>query len=189
MIRKRVCILGSGNAGLYAAIMLKTQRRGLDVQVVGSQEIGIVGVGESSTEHVSYVMKALGLTTEEIIKECHATFKFGVWFDWQKEQYVHSLINSNFDIGGGTLMGGFSGGTHGFSIGHIGPEAAVGGPIGLIKNGDVIEIDADKGVLKVNLSIKELKKRKKKWKPKKLNIHQALFGNILNLLDQLLKVQ
>ena len=112
MIRKRVCILGSGNAGLYAAIMLKTQRRGLDVQVVGSQEIGIVGVGESSTEHVSYVMKALGLTTEEIIKECHATFKFGVWFDWQKEQYVHSLINSNFDIGGGTLMGGFSGGTH-----------------------------------------------------------------------------
>ena len=49
MTRKRVCILGSGNAGLYSAIMLKTQRRGLDVQVIGSQEIGIVGVGESST--------------------------------------------------------------------------------------------------------------------------------------------
>jgi dihydroxy-acid dehydratase len=63
--------------------------------------------------------------------------------------------------------GRFSGGTHGFSIGHVGPEAAVGGPIGLIKNGDVIEIDADKGFLKVNLSSKELAKRKKKWKPKK----------------------
>ena len=64
--------------------------------------------------------------------------------------------------------GRFSGGTHGFSIGHVGPEAAVGGPIGLIKNGDVIEIDADKGSLKVNLSRKELLKRRKKWKPKKI---------------------
>jgi len=64
--------------------------------------------------------------------------------------------------------GRFSGGTHGFSIGHVGPEAAVGGPIGLVKNGDVIEIDADKGYLKVNLSNKELIKRKNKWKPKKI---------------------
>ena len=63
--------------------------------------------------------------------------------------------------------GRFSGGTHGFSIGHVGPEAAVGGPIGLIKNGDVIEIDVVKGFLKVNLSKSELAKRKKKWKPKK----------------------
>ena len=43
--------------------------------------------------------------------------------------------------------GRFSGGTHGFSIGHVGPEAAVGGPIGLIKNGDLIEKDTDKGLL------------------------------------------
>jgi len=64
--------------------------------------------------------------------------------------------------------GRFSGGTHGFSIGHVGPEAAVGGPIGLIKNGDVIEIDIDKGFLKVHLTSKELAKRKKKWKPKKI---------------------
>ena len=63
--------------------------------------------------------------------------------------------------------GRFSGGTHGFAIGHVGPEAALGGPIALLKNGDVIEIDTDKGSLKVNLSSKELTKRKKKWKPKK----------------------
>ncbi len=62
--------------------------------------------------------------------------------------------------------GRFSGGTHGFSIGHVGPEAAVGGPIGLLKDGDVIEIDTDKGLLKVNLTDKELKLRKEKWKPK-----------------------
>ena len=64
--------------------------------------------------------------------------------------------------------GRFSGGTHGISIGHVGPEAAVGGPIGLIKNGDVVEINTDKGLLKVHLTNKELLKRKKKWKPKKI---------------------
>jgi len=64
--------------------------------------------------------------------------------------------------------GRFSGGTHGISIGHVGPEAAVGGPIGLIKNGDVVEINVHKGLLKVHLTNKELLKRKKKWKPKKI---------------------
>jgi len=64
--------------------------------------------------------------------------------------------------------GRFSGGTHGISIGHVGPEAAVGGPIGLIKNGDVVELNAHKGLLKVHLTNKELLKRKKKWKPKKI---------------------
>ena len=62
--------------------------------------------------------------------------------------------------------GRFSGGTHGFSIGHVGPEAAVGGPIGLLKDGDVIEIDTDKGILNVKLTDDELKLRKRKWKPK-----------------------
>jgi dihydroxy-acid dehydratase len=62
--------------------------------------------------------------------------------------------------------GRFSGGTHGFSIGHVGPEAAVGGPIGLLKDGDVIEIDTVKGSLNVILSDEELKQRKSKWKPK-----------------------
>ena len=62
--------------------------------------------------------------------------------------------------------GRFSGGTHGFSIGHVGPEAAVGGPIGLLKDGDVIEIDTVKGSLNVILSDEELKLRRSKWKPK-----------------------
>jgi len=62
--------------------------------------------------------------------------------------------------------GRFSGGTHGFSIGHVGPEAAVGGPIGLLEDGDIIEIDTEKGTLNVNLSQDELKVRRDKWKPK-----------------------
>ena len=68
--------------------------------------------------------------------------------------------------------GRFSGATRGFCIGHVGPEASVGGPIALLKNGDLIHIDAKKGTINVNLSKKELFKRRKKWKPKKIN-----FGN------------
>ena len=63
--------------------------------------------------------------------------------------------------------GRFSGGTRGFCVGHVGPEAAVGGPIGLLKNGDIISIDAEKGTLKVNLTRSELAARRKKWKPRK----------------------
>jgi len=68
--------------------------------------------------------------------------------------------------------GRFSGATRGFCIGHVGPEASVGGPIALLKNGDLIHIDAKKGIINVKLSRKELVKRRKKWKPKKIN-----FGN------------
>ncbi len=69
--------------------------------------------------------------------------------------------------------GRFSGATHGFCIGHVGPEAAIGGPIGLVKNGDTIIIDAEKGSLKVQLSKEELKKRRKKWKPKKIEYNSG----------------
>jgi dihydroxy-acid dehydratase len=63
--------------------------------------------------------------------------------------------------------GRFSGATRGFCIGHVGPEAAVGGPIGLLKNGDVITIDANKGTIDVALSEAELAERAKRWKPRK----------------------
>jgi dihydroxy-acid dehydratase len=59
--------------------------------------------------------------------------------------------------------GRFSGATRGFCVGHVGPEAAVGGPIGLIEDGDIIEIDAVDGTLNVKLSDAELAKRKEKW--------------------------
>jgi dihydroxy-acid dehydratase len=62
--------------------------------------------------------------------------------------------------------GRFSGATRGFCIGHVGPEAAVGGPIGLLKDGDVIAIDAVKGILDVELTNDELAARARKWKPR-----------------------
>ncbi len=63
--------------------------------------------------------------------------------------------------------GRFSGGSHGFVVGHVTPEAAKGGPIGIIKNGDSITIDAVKNELTLNISPKDLKARLKAWKPKK----------------------
>jgi len=60
--------------------------------------------------------------------------------------------------------GRFSGATRGFCVGHVGPEAAVGGPIALLRDGDFIQIDAKRGTLKVKLSAKELKERHKAWK-------------------------
>ena len=66
--------------------------------------------------------------------------------------------------------GRFSGGTRGACIGHISPEAAVGGPIGLLKNGDIIEIDIPNNSINVKLSDEELTERKKSWKPPKLRI-------------------
>ena len=62
--------------------------------------------------------------------------------------------------------GRFSGATRGFCIGHVGPEAAVGGPIGLLKDGDVISIDAVNGTIEVDLSDAELETRAKSWKPR-----------------------
>lgn len=68
--------------------------------------------------------------------------------------------------------GRFSGATRGFCIGHVGPEAAVGGPIGLIQDGDIIVIDADTGVLDLEVDAAELEKRKANWKAPK-NDHQS----------------
>jgi len=65
--------------------------------------------------------------------------------------------------------GRFSGATRGFCIGHVGPEAALGGPIGLLKDGDLITIDAVNGTIDVKLTDAEFAARKKDWKPREIN--------------------
>jgi dihydroxy-acid dehydratase len=62
--------------------------------------------------------------------------------------------------------GRFSGATRGFCIGHVGPEAAVGGPIGLLRDGDMISIDAEAGTIEVALTAEELARRKRDWSPR-----------------------
>jgi dihydroxy-acid dehydratase len=60
--------------------------------------------------------------------------------------------------------GRFSGASHGFIVGHIAPEAAQGGPIGLVQDGDVIVLDTDKRELSMQVGDEELKKRRAQWK-------------------------
>ncbi|MFZ0837928.1 MAG: dihydroxy-acid dehydratase [Xanthobacteraceae bacterium] len=62
--------------------------------------------------------------------------------------------------------GRFSGATRGFCVGHVGPEAAVGGPIALVRDGDMIRIDAERGTIEVDLREAELARRKAGWQPR-----------------------
>lgn len=78
--------------------------------------------------------------------------------------------------------GRFSGGTRGFCIGHVGPEAAVGGPIGLIQTGDIIRIDADKGTLDVKLSDAELAERANAFKPRGTNYNSGALWKYAQLV-------
>jgi dihydroxy-acid dehydratase len=87
-------------------------------------------------------------------------------------------------LGGSVALitdGRFSGGTRGACIGHISPEAAVGGPIGLLKDGDIIEIDIPNNQLNVKLSDKELAERKKAWKPPKPRITKGCLAKYASM--------
>jgi dihydroxy-acid dehydratase len=78
--------------------------------------------------------------------------------------------------------GRFSGGSHGFVVGHITPEAATGGPIAVIKNGDQITIDAVKNELTLDISATELKSRLKAWTPKKIKETRGVLAKYAKLV-------
>jgi flavin-dependent dehydrogenase len=87
----KVLVVGGGTAGLITALILK-KRLNITVDVVYSDTIGIVGVGEGSTEHFNEFMNFMGIDSHTIIKECDATFKCGIMFDgWAKKPYLHSV--------------------------------------------------------------------------------------------------
>ncbi len=83
--------------------------------------------------------------------------------------------------------GRFSGGSHGFVVGHVTPEAAKGGLIGLLEDGDKITIDALKGTIDADLSLKEIEKRKKNWKNPKPVPKKVFWQNMPRQFNRLLK--
>jgi hypothetical protein len=98
---KSLTVVGGGTAGLISALILK-ERGNLDVSLVYSSNIGIVGVGEGSTEHFKSFIDFVGISASEIVKECDATFKIGIMFDdWIKDkQYLHTVLSGyDFKIG------------------------------------------------------------------------------------------
>jgi len=79
--------------------------------------------------------------------------------------------------------GRFSGGSHGFVVGHVTPEAAVGGPIALLKNGDTITIDAEKREVNVKVSDAEMKRRAKAWTPPKPRYKRGVLAKYARLVS------
>ena len=72
--------------------------------------------------------------------------------------------------------GRFSGGSHGFVVGHITPEAMVGGPIAIIENGDTITIDADSNEINLEISDEEIQKRLSAWKAPEPNVTRGVLA-------------
>jgi len=79
--------------------------------------------------------------------------------------------------------GRFSGGTHGFVVGHICPEAYDGGPIALVQDGDIITIDAIQNTISVNWTEAELNARKAKWQPKPLKVNSGVLYKYAKLVN------
>jgi dihydroxy-acid dehydratase len=95
-----------------------------------------------------------------------------------------ALIGQGLGESVGLLTDGrFSGGTWGMVVGHVAPEAYVGGTIALVKEGDSITIDAKKRLLQLNVPAKELAARRKKWKPPKPRYTQGLLAKYMKLVS------
>ena len=99
------------------------------------------------------------------------------------ERDVKSYISDHGVWGLGSSValitdGRFSGASRGACIGHVSPEAAVGGPIALVEEGDIIAIDIDANTLNVKVSDEELAKRKENWKPRTPKVQQVILQDM-----------
>ena len=95
---KNLCILGGGTSGMICALIHRASYPLLDIRVAESKNIGIVGVGEGSTEHWRRFMDFCAISLQELIAETDATLKTGIMFnDWNRpgHKYMHS-INGGF---------------------------------------------------------------------------------------------
>ena len=79
--------------------------------------------------------------------------------------------------------GRFSGGSHGFVVGHITPEAFVGGPLAIVKDGDSITIDAEKRTMNLNIPAKEMKERFKNWKAPRARYTRGVLAKYANQVN------
>ena len=87
-----IAIVGAGTAGLVSALILKTRFPDMKIDIICSKDIGIVGVGEGSTEHWKTFMQFVGIDSKDLIQRADATFKLGVMFqNWVEDDYLHSI--------------------------------------------------------------------------------------------------
>lgn len=90
-------VIGGGTAGFVSALIMKARYPTMDITMIKSNKIGIIGVGEGSTEHWLEFMRFVGITHQDVIQHCGATFKSGIMFKgWNDEDYLHS-VHEDFD--------------------------------------------------------------------------------------------
>ena len=91
---KKIIIVGAGNAGLISALILNATFSTKLIHVIKSDKLGIIGVGESSTEHLSRFISHIGISHHELIKHCGATFKSGVYFQgFGPDDFLHHVCS------------------------------------------------------------------------------------------------
>jgi len=94
-----------------------------------------------------------------------------------------ALVGQGFGETVGLITDGrFSGGTHGLVVGHIAPEAQVGGPIAIVRDGDFITIDADKNELSIDLTEQEIQRRLASWKAPELKYTSGVLSKYVKLV-------
>ena len=87
-----IIVVGGGTAGLVSALILKTRFPLKKVKIIESANVGIVGVGESSTEHWKDFCEFVGIPLLDVVLKAKATFKYGVYFEgWGNDDFIHSL--------------------------------------------------------------------------------------------------
>jgi hypothetical protein len=108
MNSNKITVVGGGTAGLISALILKTRFPQKNIQIIKSDRIDIIGVGEGSTEHFREFMKYCNITPQEIIKECDATVKLGVMFEgWTKVPYFHNIDDRIHSVKFGQYLASF----------------------------------------------------------------------------------
>jgi tryptophan halogenase len=96
---KNIIIVGGGPAGYISALILKTRFKDINIKIIKSNKIGIIGVGEGSTEHWKEFLRFVGINEYDLIKKTDATLKCGIMFkDWGKKDYLHSVVDELINL-------------------------------------------------------------------------------------------
>ena len=106
---KTITIVGGGTAGLISALILKERFSKINIQVIKSDSVGIIGVGEGTTEHFKEFMDFVGIGVKDLVKKTDATLKHGVYFkDWTKNNYYHNVLGPFYNFKFGQTLTAYS---------------------------------------------------------------------------------